>query len=103
LWVRKCAVSYFKLNQINFSDFSKNPISSNPNSNITGDSLVMRNHRKMREQMRTRQRDNFNRKSCELRKSVERVSKNNVATNIMMLDNNTSHLEIDHINLLNNR
>lgn len=53
--------------------------------------------------MRTRQRDNFNRKSCELRKSVERVSKNNVATNIMMLNNNTSHLEIDHINLLNNR
>lgn len=70
---------------------------------MAGDSSIMKNHLKMREQMRTRQRDNFNRKSCELRKSVERVSKNNVATSIMKFDNNTSQLEIDHISLLNNR
>lgn len=46
--------------------------------------------KKLRENMRHKQRRNFNRKSCEMRKSVERVSTNDVAASIMKLTHNSS-------------
>ena len=41
--------------------------------------------RKLRESMRQRQMRNFNRKSCEMRKSVDRVETNLVADKVMKM------------------
>ena len=58
------------------------------------------NHKMLRDQIRSRQKRNFKRKSFELRKSVEKVIMNHVANSLMRL---TTHANINNgINNSNN-
>jgi hypothetical protein len=57
---------------------------------------LLANHSKLRQQMIRQQRNNFNRKSCEMRKSVDKVSSNNVAENIIQMVHNQSQLSFSN-------
>ena len=71
-------------NQKMFSSTATRPLS--PDNKIDFNKI-----KEMRDSIREKQKKNFNRKSCELRKSVERVSTNNVATKVMKLSSTNHH------------